>query len=302
MDKAVIKRELYKIALKLYDHRSDIAFGVGVIGSIAGAALIGKSSYKQAEINKEHAKEKEEIEKIDAPEEEKAEAFKVLNRKTVKKTIKNYAVGVGVEVAAIGANGYAYASKSSQYSRLLIGYQALSALYEGVRARVIADQGEDKWYEYEHGIDRVEVGDLDNVDDKGNPVVKEVDEYAQAIGRHTYVFDSSNDHFRPSRGANDAFIAGALQQITKRCELQGYLDEASAVEAFGYKLLQPVEVNGKTIKLIHCINPNSGWVWNDKNGGKNHVPLVTIVRRTGEGEDEKILLKFNCVDNFRQYL
>ena len=302
MDKAQIRRSLYKFGLKVYDHRSDIAFVAGLVGSVAGAILIGKSSYKQVEINNEHAKEKEEIEKVEAPEEEKAEALKALNRKTMKKTVKNYAVSVGVEAAAIGANVYSYASKSSQYAELLMGYQALSAIYEGVKARVIADQGEDKWYEYEHGLKTYDVADFRNHDEKGDPALKEVDDYAQKVGRHTYVFDSSNKHFSPSRGANDTFIAAAAGVIAKRCELQGYLTEADAVEALGFNLLDNVEVGGKLTKMIHCINPKSGWVWDDKYGGKNHVPMVTIVRRTGDGEDEKILLKFNCVDNFRQYL
>lgn len=301
MDKVQIRRSLCKFGLKLYDHRSDIAFGAGLVGTIAGAILIGKSSYKQAEINKEHVNEKEEIEKTDAPE-EKAEALKVLNRKTMKKTVKNYALAVSVETAAIGANVYSYASKSSQYAELLMGYQAISTLYEAVKARVIASEGENKWIEYENGLTTCDIANLKETDEDGNPTIKEEDYYAQKVGRHTYVFDASNRCFCPSRGANDTFLAAAAGVMATRCKLNGFLKEEEAVQMLGFNLMDNVEVNGKLVKLIHCINPKSGWVWNDKYGGKDHIPMVTIVRRTGEGENEKILLKFNCVDNFRQYL
>lgn len=285
MDKNKITRFATKIGLKLYKHRADIAFFGGMGLTALGTGLFVKSTFKQAEINKQHTEVKEQI--------EDEEELKQNNRDTLKKTIKNYALPVAVTAAGYGLEIYGHQSVKSDLVVASTALNGMTAAYEAIKARVIATEGEEKWAEYANGV---QVYDEVNVEDPNvvNTKVRFTENYAP----HEYLFYEPNPNWSPNKGCNKAFLLGKRNELEFKLRHKGVLFEHEALEALGYDLTTELK-NG-------IISPTAGWVYDPKKDGFQ----ITFgfdyddeaTRRFVNEDEPSVMLRFNCVDDIYNYL
>lgn len=297
MDKNKIARFATKVGLKLYKHRSDIAFFGGMGLTALGTGLFVKSTFKQAEINKQHMDKKIDTEfKYDArdiDEEQKEELIKENNQETLKATVKNYALPVVVSVAGYGLEIYGHQSVKSDLAIASTALNGMTAAYEAIKARVIATEGEDKWAEYANGV---QVYDEVNVEDPNvvNTKVRFTENYAP----HEYLFYEPNPNWSPNKGCNKAFLLGKRNELEFKLRHKGVLFEHEALEALGYDLTTELK-NG-------IISPTAGWVYDPKKDGFQ----ITFgfdyddeaTRRFVNEDEPSVMLRFNCVDDIYNYL
>lgn len=294
MDKNKIMRFATKIGLKLYKHRSDIAFFGGMGLTALGTGLFVKSTFKQVEINKRHNDIKDFTESYeDADEELKEETLKRNNRDTLKETVKNYALPVVVSVAGYGLEIYGHQSVKSDLAVASTALNGMTAAYEAIKARVIATEGEDKWAEYANGV---QVYDEVNVEDP-NVVNKKVN-FTENYAPHSYLFYEPNRNWVPNKGCNKAFLLGKMDELEFKLKQKGVLFEHEALESLGYELRTELK-NG-------IISPTAGWVYDPhKDGHQISFGFDFGDEATKRFMDElepSVMIRFNCVDDIYNYL
>lgn len=294
MDKNKIARFATKVGLKLYKHRSDIAFFGGMGLTALGTGLFVKSTFKQAEINKRHNDIKDFTESYeDADEELKEETLKRNNRDTLKETVKNYALPVAVTVAGYGLEIYGHQSVKSDLAVASTALNGMTAAYEAIKARVIATEGEDKWAEYANGV---QVYDEINVEDP-NVVNKKVN-FTENYAPHSYLFYEPNRNWVPNKGCNKAFLLGKMDELEFKLKQKGVLFEHEALESLGYELRTELK-NG-------IISPTAGWVYDPhKDGHQISFGFDFGDEATKRFMDElepSVMIRFNCVDDIYNYL
>lgn len=285
MDKNKIMRFATKVGLKLYKHRSDIAFFGGMGLTALGTGLFVKSTFKQAEINKQHMEVKEQI--------EDEEELKQNNRETLKATVKNYALPVAVSVAGYGLEIYGHQSVKSDLAIASTALNGMTAAYEAIKARVIATEGEDKWAEYANGI---QVYDEINVEDP-NVVEKKVS-FTENYAPHSYLFYEPNRNWVPNKGCNKAFLLGKIDELEFKLKQKGVLFEHEALESLGYELRTELK-NG-------IISPTAGWVY-DPNKDGHQISFGfdfgdEATKRFMDELEPSVMIRFNCVDDIYNYL
>lgn len=286
MDKNKIARFATKVGLKLYKHRSDIAFFGGMGLTALGTGLFVKSTFKQAEINKQHMEAKELI--------EDEEELKHNNRETLKATVKNYALPVVVSVAGYGLEIYGHQSVKSDLAVASTALNGMTAAYEAIKARVIANEGEDKWAEYANGV---QVYDEINVEDPNGPAKTKV-EFGENYAPHNYLFYEPNRNWVPNKGCNKAFLLGKIDELEFKLKQKGVLFEHEALESLGYELRTELK-NG-------IISPTAGWVY-DPNKVGHQISFGfdfgdEATKRFMDELEPSVMIRFNCVDDIYNYL
>lgn len=295
MDKNEIKRAITKIGLKLYKHRADIAFFGGMGLTAVGTGLFVKSTFKQAEINRDHENRKFIVEADDSySEEEKTNELNENNRNTLKKSIKNYALPVAVTAAGYGLEIYGHQSVKSDLAIASTALNGLTAAYEAIKARVIAAEGEDKWAEYANGV---QVYDEFNPEDPNSPMGEKI-RFTENYEPHSYLFYEPNPNWNPNKGCNKAFLLGKLNELEHKLVENGVLFEHEALCSLGYDL--PMELkNG-------IVSPTAGWVYDPKAIG----PQISFgfdyddeaTKRFMSEDEPSVMIRFNCVDDIYNYI
>ena len=295
MDKNEIKRAITKIGLKLYKHRADIAFFGGMGSTAVGTGLFVKSTFKQAEINRDHENRKFIVEADDSySEEEKTVELNENNRNTLKKSIKNYALPAAVTVAGYGLEIYGHQSVKSDLVIASTALNGMTAAYEAIKARIIASEGEDKWAEYANGV---QVYDEFNPEDPNSPMGEKI-RFTENYEPHSYLFYEPNPNWNPNKGCNKAFLLGKLNELEYKLKHKGVLFEHEALEALGYEL--------KTELKNGIISPTAGWVYDpDKSGpqisfGFDYDDEAT--KRFMSEDEPSVMIRFNCVDDIYNYI
>ena len=289
MDFSKITRALNKVGLKLYKHRADIAFFGGMGLTAVGTGLFVKSTFNQAEINATHKAEKKIVEDTDSADEK----LKELNRITLKKTVKNYALPVAVTAAGYGLEIYGHQSVKSDLAVASTALNGMTAAYEAIKARIIQEEGEDAWAKYANGVEVIDVYDLD---DPNNPEKKVI--FDENYAPHEYLFYEPNRYWSPNKGCNKAFLLGKMNELEFKLKHKGVLFEHEALEALGYDL---------KIELANgIISPTAGWVDDPKKTG----PQIDFgleyqdeaTKRFWDEDEPSVMLRLNCVDDIYRYL
>lgn len=295
MDITKVTRALNKVALKVYEHRADIAFFSGMGLTAVGTGLFIKKTFKQAEIVEDHKARKKEAEVGGYSEEEKKNLLKENNRLTLKKTIKNYAVPVVISAAGYGLEVYGHQSVKSDLSAASAALSSVTAAYELVKQRVIESEGEDKWQEYANGV-RVKDDVLIDVE-TGIAESDHSIEYGQTEGLYSILFYEPNPNFNSAKGVNKAYLLQMEKVLNDKLRRKGVVFYHEVLEALGYEMT--IDAKEATCK--------AGWMYEDENGATNYIDFglraqdeATI--RFWNEQEAAVMLKFNCVTNVYKYL
>lgn len=162
-----VKSSAVKIGLKLWKHRSDIAFVVGTAGTITGTVLFVKASKKNAPAVEKYKNKKAEIESRKDTEDEE-----IVKKETkdntlmiIKESVKNYALPTVVSVTGYALQTFAHVEMRSDLTKANTALAASVAAMEAIKDRIVKAEGEDKWREYAYGQS---VSSVVETDENGN--------------------------------------------------------------------------------------------------------------------------------------
>lgn len=280
------KRNINIAKRKAYKHRGDIAFYGGTVLTMVGTGLFVKSTLKVSKEFESHKEIKTELENHLEPEEAKQEITK-LNRSTLGKTVKAYAVPVGVSVAGYALQIWGHQEIKSELAVANVALTSVTAAYEALKAKIIETEGEDKWMELGHDV-TIEGGKKDK-----HPA------FGENSGRYSLLFTQDNselDHiWKEAKGCNKAYLVSKQSYWDFRSEnAEDIILLRDVLADLGvYHVTDEMLRNG--------MNPNAGWPIGMKvDFGLESQDEAT--RLFMEEQTPDVLLRFNCVENVYDYI
>lgn len=162
MNYEAIKRTFVKLGYKVYNHRADIAFVTGMVGTAVGTGLFVKGAIKNQEVIQNYKDKKKQIEGAsDLSEEDKKKLTKENVTEVITGSVKNLGAATAVSAAGYGLEIYSHVKLNSDLTKASAVANGLAASLAMIQQRVIADQGEDKWREYAYGDAIQQVAEVD---------------------------------------------------------------------------------------------------------------------------------------------
>lgn len=286
---------LKRLGLKAWNHRADIAFVTGTVGTGVGTYLFVKASKKNAPVIEEYkAKKKEIAENENYTDEEKRHETRENTLMVAKKSAKNYALPVVVSGASYGLQIYSHIKKTSDLAVKNAALTASVAAYEALMAKIIESEGEDRWRELAYGENRMDVGDIN---EDGSVTMNTVTDLGTRGIDFSFPFDDSVDatgkplctEWQEAKGANKARL----------CILESTWDDK--LQRSGKKgiiFLRPVfESVFGSLKAFPAEWANAGWPAMNPDGTINHIsfgfrptdgrPIETFPQSTQDFWNEK---------------
>ncbi|MCX7817553.1 MAG: DUF6353 family protein [Syntrophales bacterium] len=198
--KSTIIRTAGRSGLLLRKHSPEILMGVGVIGVVTSAVMACRSTLKAEEVIDEAKKKidkihyaKETISVEEYTEQDYKKDLAVAYVQTGIDFVRLYGPAVLVGVASIGCLVGSHNIMRKRNIALVAAYKAVEQSFSDYRKRVVAELGEDKDYQFKHGIktevvDGVEIGE-DGKKKKTKNVVTTMD--PNGISQYARFFDES---------------------------------------------------------------------------------------------------------------
>lgn len=162
-------------------HSPEIFMGIGTIGVVTGAVIIGKRSTKLEELLASSKEEQDKIKEYGeagevngreyTQEDVKKDLF-VVKKEAAIKIIKTEAPGALILIAGISCYFVAFGIMKRRQAALAVALASANKAFEEYRARVIADQGEEKDKEYLYGLKKEKIETVDP--ETGKKVKEEV--------------------------------------------------------------------------------------------------------------------------------
>lgn len=290
-----IKAMLKKAGQKIYDHRDDIEYylGVGFIG--AGTASIISKADQAAEINENLRNELEVIKDNDrlieedgpmdfwTPEKRRKEIFRVYKEAGVAYA-KTYAVGLGLEAAGITLTSISRATQKSKLAIMTSTAMTLASNFNKYRGNVRKEYGDevDEKMMYGDVIQRkTYINDDGTVEEK--IVYGDVDHEAA----NTFLLSDSTyyiDH--PFDLENYDMLSQNMQWLNQRLQTEGFLFKNDVLREMGL----PFTKDGWTAG-IKAQNPDGTFNYLTCGVEKD----TARARDFKKGVDKDFLLTFNFV-------
>lgn len=271
------------LKLKAYKNRGDIAFFGGMGMTAVGTGLFVRSTIKNRDNVDNYNEIKAQIESEDLTDDERSSKLKDLRSESLTTTVKNYAVPVAVSAAGYGLEIYGHQSVKSDLVAVSVALNGMTAAYEALKAKIIENDGNDKWAEYT-GI---------TYDHDGNmvlPVIKTP---------HEHLFYEPHVNWSPNKGANKAFLLGKWNELEHKLSKTWVLLEYQALDILGYDAA--MELKAGNVSLT------SGWVYNPNIIGEHQIDMGfdaqdDATRLFWDEVEPSFLIRFNCVDNVYDYI
>lgn len=267
-----------------------LLLGVGAVGFITTTVLACRATLKLSEVLD---KEEEDLEKVKTSpaitdEEERSKAKFGVQLQTAIRVAKLYAPAAIIGAVTLVAVTSSHVILQRRNVGLIAAYTAVDRSFKEYRARVVADQGEKKDFEYRFGKEEREVAQ----EGKNGTEVVTIKGPDQDALKHktkwTYarVFDRSNTNWSDVPGQNQNFIEMTCSSMNRKLLIHGYVFLNDVYEALGIPKTQA----GQHVGWV--INPKEGegdglidfGIWNE--GTYRGIEWVS-------GQRDALLLDFN---------
>jgi len=255
-----------KQMLTVQKHSPVLLFGVGIVGMGATVVLACRATLKMSEVLSEGEEnlKKVEVTVKEGDEEVKKAGFNV-RLQTAITIAKLYAPAVIVGVASVGAMTGSHVILKRRNAGLAAAYAIVDKSFKDYRARVVADQGAEKDFEYRHGMaERTIVEEGPNGPEV--KTIKGVDQNAVKANAHaTYarVFDHDNPNWSEIPHQNQMFITNVLHHCRDALQIHGKLFLGDVYDMLGFERtkasMQVGWVKGKRVNPVTG-EENDGYV------------------------------------------
>lgn len=208
-----------------------IEFVAGVICVGLGTASLIKSSEKIAEVKRDISERNDFIKTVDKEEngwEEAGQRRRDYVAETVKEAVVGYtkAAGPGVVLIVGGEvlQGISHVTLTHKFSAVSASLAGVSAKFADYRKAVVADQGEEKDYEYMVGpsMKTVEVKKDGTVIEKTTPINNDNN---RVYIPHSFFFDETNINYESNATANRDFLETRLAYVNQALSVKRFMTE-----------------------------------------------------------------------------
>ncbi len=239
----------------LKKHSPEILTAVSVVCGIAGVIDGCKKSMVLAE-NLEPAKRQIDVIKESAEAEgvevDKKELTKAYGTAAVA-VCKTYASTVALEATAVVCELAAIGILKKRNAGLTSAYILLDEVFKKYRANVVEELGEDKDYQFYHGLkkEKVKVSQEDPETGKVKTVTEEV--YVKkdtGLSGYAILFDSSNVNYTDNAMLNQSFIEGIRRECIRKFRREGILYLSDVYERLGYDYRDLNEHQKKASRVV----------------------------------------------------
>ncbi|AVD99483.1 hypothetical protein SEA_BING_61 [Streptomyces phage Bing] len=267
-----------------------ILLGVGVVGVTTSVVLACRATLKLSDVLEKGEEDLEKVKTTPAveDEEERSKAKFGVQLQTAIKVVRLYTPSALLLGASIGALAGSHVILQKRNASLVAAYTVVSQGFKEYRARVVADQGKEKDFEYRFGKSEKEIAE----EGKNGPEVSVIKGPDQDDLKHktewTYarVFDRHNPNWSDVPHQNQNFIHMVESSANRRLIINGYLFLNDVYEMLGFPKTQA----GQQVGWV--VNPAEGegdgivdfGVWNE--GTFKGVEWIS-------GQRDALLLDFN---------
>lgn len=277
--------------LPVKTHSPVLLLGVGAIGFTTSVVLACRATLKLSDVLE---KGQENLKKVDAAQDsfeadEIQKATFGVRLQVAIDVVKLYAPAALIGTASLLAVTGSYAILTKRNAGLAAAYTVVDQSFKEYRGRVVKDVGEEKDFEYLHGVEEVEI--VVQTDD--GPVltaVKGLDqekiENANPETTYSRVFNKKNKYWSDVPNQNQYVIQMVQSEANDLLIMQGYLFLNQVYDMLGY----PNTMAGQAV----------GWVRNPEAGkGDGYVNFGRWKDGYYEGmkwlngDSEALLLDFN---------
>ena len=261
-----IKGCLKVFGAKAWNHRADIAFVSGTVGTAIGTYLFVKAAKKNEPVIEAYKERKKEIaESEDCSDEEKRHATRDNTIAVVKGSAKNYVLPATVSAVSYGLQIYSHVKTTSDLSKLNTALTASVAAFEALKQRIIATEGEDKWREYAYGE---KLGNQTIVDMETGEILEDGEKTLGTPCNLDFSFPftaETSPEYQDYKGANKNRLCIIQSAWEQRLHMDGKK---------GFVMLRPVfeSVFGAgSLRRFPAEWANAGWPAMNPDGTINHI-------------------------------
>ena len=221
LNKAV-SRSFQKIAFKLEKHTPEILVAIGVGGGITATVLACKATLAAQDILSDSKDKVDEINSLDAKDEDRQEALKKVYIHTGLELARVYGPSIAIGTASIVSIFASHKMMRNRVATLVTAYGTLDSAFKEYRKRVAENFGEDKELETYHDVKFVEeeTGDGQPISlAKRNSDLEKVDGYSI----YARCFDEYNPNWKDNSDYNLDFLRGVQRYLNDQLEYRGFL-------------------------------------------------------------------------------
>lgn len=281
MDNTKLIRTFGKVKLAVIRHKSDIMFGFGMAGNLAGIVLTDKAARKTAPLIEEYKKSVKEIRKnYEKGSKEYKQEMKKAFEKLFKPLAKAYGPAVATEIAANALLIGSHVSNKKTIAGLGATTAALSTQLAKVKQAYEEKNGEGSFDQLYSPVKEKEV-----VNEEGK--VEYEKEYKQEeVERIPFfrLFDAANSSaFEKSPFANKTFIENIERYANQRLQRNGYLFYNDVLKDLGMDITK--------------IGYTAGWIYDDEHPLSSYVDFGLSKPQNARfmaGDEAVAELFFNC--------
>jgi hypothetical protein len=241
--------------LKAQKHSPVFLVGLGIVGVGASVVMACRATLKLSDVlaeGEEHLK-KVEVTVTDGEDSETKKASFNVRLQTAIKIARLYAPTAILFTASVGALAGSHLILSRRNAGLAAAYIGLDGAFKDYRGRVITELGEEKDFEFLHGVHEREI-----VEEGPNgpevKIIRGLDQKAmqEMDPETTYgrVFSpllpdgSPNSNWQDVPGQNNFFLEMVQNRLNSLLRLQGYVFLNDAYDLLGYKKTKAGQVVG----------------------------------------------------------
>lgn len=285
--KTTITQTAGKSGLIVKKYSPEILIAVGITGIVASTIMACKATLKVDQILDEAQEKKDKIKtaKETLSEEKYSDQdyqkdMLIVKVQTSVDFVKLYAPAVSLGILSIGCILGGYNIIRKRNIALAAAYKLVEESFRNYRKRVIAEFGEEKDYQFKHGIKTEKVK---TIDENGKEVeVEQAVQDPNGISQYARFFDESSSYWEKTPEYNLTFLKCVQAQCNDVLNSRGYLFLNEVYEMIGI----PYSKAGQVV----------GWV---KDEGDGFVDFGIFdgdrfrVRDFVNGYERSILLDFN---------
>lgn len=225
MNVASITRLANKARVKAKKNAPQILFVAGMVGSVSTVVMAARAGAKTAPVIDQLAENRDFLERALAAEAVEKDVYdlgvKQEYTKAVVELTKLYAPVAVVGVVSVVCLTRSHQILSNRNAALTVAFTTLDKAMKDYRARVVADQGEQKDLEYLHGTVEREVSKTNSKGETKTKIVKELDTSNE--GLYSYYFDESHPCWEKDPGYNHTWLSNQQKWANLKLQRQGHL-------------------------------------------------------------------------------
>lgn len=246
----------------LKKHGPEILVAVGIISGAAGTVVAIKETLT---VKEELEPIKEEIEEIKSVEEVDKKALTKAYAKGALVLIKKYGVVLALEAGGVCCVVGGFGKLKKRHIQLAGAYTMLDATFKQYRQNVIDELGDEKDYDFYHGLknEKIEVDETDPETGKKKKIKKSV-KVKNGMSPYSVLFQPGNVNYTDCPSLNMSFLQGIELYINERCRNKGKIFLSDCYEQLGFEDedLNPIQRLGAR---------RIGYIWDDDNPSDHQI-------------------------------